>query len=313
VSLSQVQRDHWNDNGYLVVEGFFSETDVKVIEEALVRTWRLRPSNVTVDDLATGERLRASQVTDEARKHNFKVNDIYLVDPEVRAVISSERVVALTGELLEDQPVVCNTLNLERGSQQADHLDTLYMTPRSDRGLVATWMALEDTHADAGPLRYWPGSHRIEPFRFSNGSLHVADNEMSHWADYMASSVESHGLAQQTFIAERGDLFIWNALLLHGGSEICNPNLTRNSLVTHFWSKSDCDAGSILTRPTEGGAGFWMDRPSQPIPGEEMNSVEAELAERSAAETLIVAPRELAIRSTSLYERLRSLMGRPHH
>ena len=43
---------------------------------------------------------------------------------------------------------------------------------------------------------------------------------MDRWADYMAGEVERHGLAETRFLAKKGDLFIWDAWLLHGGSEI---------------------------------------------------------------------------------------------
>ncbi|MGH7721309.1 MAG: hypothetical protein ACRENL_00555 [Candidatus Dormibacteria bacterium] len=85
----------------------------------------------------TGERLHTS---DADYSHAMKVNDIYLEDPAVRAVALSARIGALLTELPDGVPVMCNTLYLPRGSQQADHLDTLFMTPRTPDKLVATWM-----------------------------------------------------------------------------------------------------------------------------------------------------------------------------
>ncbi|HUC05249.1 MAG TPA: phytanoyl-CoA dioxygenase family protein [Acidimicrobiales bacterium] len=310
--LTNAQRRHWSDEGYLVVEGFFDDAEVDAVEQALQRTWERRPSDVTVDDLLTGRRMRAREVTDEHRAHRFKVNDLYLSDARLRGVISSERVVDLLGELLEDQPVVCNTLNLDKGSQQADHLDTLYMTPRTEGKLVATWMALEDTHADAGPLRYWPGSHHIEPFRFADGSLHVEQERMEEWSGYMADSVQRRGLEEQRFLARRGDLFIWSALLLHGGSDIRNVDLTRKSLVTHFFAAADCTAQGLRTEPVEHGAGRWWDRPPQPIPGEEMTDSERELAAMREAEQLVVTPRRPAVARPTRWDRLRGRSSSRH-
>lgn len=304
VTLTAAQRASWQDYGYIVVEGFFDEREVQTVERALNRTWLDRPREVTIDDLVTGQRLRASSLTDEQLDHTFKINDLYLSDRGVRAVSSSERVVGLLGELLGDTPVICNSLNLQCGSQQPDHLDTLFMTPLTDGQLVATWMALEDVTADAGPLRYWPGSQRIEPFRFSTGLLHVVEKEMPDWSHYMAEATERAGLEEQRFLARRGDLFIWNAYLLHGGSAIDRPGTTRNSLVTHFWARSDVERMGSTIRPVEGGAGLWVDRPPQPIPGEAVGAVQAELAERAAAEKLVSS---VPARARSLYERLRAV------
>jgi ectoine hydroxylase-related dioxygenase (phytanoyl-CoA dioxygenase family) len=291
MTLSASQRQRWAEDGYLVIPGFFADAEVKAAIDELDRTWAVRPDDVTVDDLVTGQRKRASQVDDADRDdHTFKVNDLYLVSEDVRSVALSERVGAVLGELLEDVPVMCNTLNLEKGSQQADHLDTLYMTPKTPDKLVATWMALEDVHPDAGPLRYWPGSHRVDPYRFSTGSMHVVQDEMDQWVDHMATVVDRHGLEQQHFGANAGDLLIWHAWLLHGGSPITDQNRTRNSLITHFWAQSDvADLGDL--RPAPGG--LWWHREPQPVaPTDEQTATERALAEQSADERAVTRVRE---------------------
>ena len=246
---------------------------------------------MTIDDLVADLRIRASQITDGELDHMFKVNDLYLVDPNVRKVVSSQRVVAVVGELLGDVPVICNTLNMERGSQQGSHIDTLFMTPVSDFSLVATWMALEDVHPDAGPLRYFPGSQHIKPTRFSNGRFHYIPEEMPGWYEYMDESVDRYGLEEERFLAKRGDLFIWDALLYRGGSPINDLSRTRKSLVTHFFTKSDCKSMHSPKRRVESGAGMWLDRPPQPIKGEILGLVESELADRREGERLVTAVR----------------------
>lgn len=298
VVLTEAHRRSWRDNGFVLIEGFFSDDEVDTVLASVDRVWERRPADITVDDLVTGERKRASSVPDEHLDRPFKLNDLYLADPSVRRVVSSERISAIVGELLGDTPVVINSLNFQKGSQQPDHLDTLYMTPLTDTDLVATWMALEDTEADAGPLRYWPESNHIEPYRFSNGRLHVVPEEMEQWADYMAGEVDKRGLGDEYFVAKRGDLFVWNAFLLHGGSAICNDELTRKSLVTHFWSQTDCERLGSTTRPVEGGGGLWMDRPQQPIPGEEPPVGDAPEPP---------APNPVGGARRSLFDRLRSL------
>jgi ectoine hydroxylase-related dioxygenase (phytanoyl-CoA dioxygenase family) len=242
-----------------VLPGFLSEAEIEALGECYERNWTTRPAGVVVDDLVTGARKALSAVTPADGRHHFKTNDLYLTEPAVRDVTLSERLGKVLAELLGDEPVICNTLNFDRGSQQPDHLDTLYMTPQTTVGLVATWLALEDVTAGSGPLRYWPGSNHIEPLRFSTGSLHVEQAEMGWWSEAMASEVERRGLEQQRFLARRGDLFIWHALLLHGGSAIADPTTTRQSLVTHYWTRSDLAAAHVDLQPCAGG--WWMKKP----------------------------------------------------
>jgi phytanoyl-CoA hydroxylase len=162
-------------------------------------------------------------------------------------------------------PVLCNSLSFEQGSAQTDHIDALFMTPRTPHHLVAIWVALEDCHADAGPLKYFAGSHRIEPWVFSTGSHHFVPDEMPAWRAYMDAEVARRGLTPETFAAQRGDVFIWSAYLLHGGSPIRDPARTRKSVVFHYYSQEDCIAQRCTIVPYQGG--FWMHRPHQAVPG----------------------------------------------
>jgi ectoine hydroxylase-related dioxygenase (phytanoyl-CoA dioxygenase family) len=238
--------------------------EVDAIQSAYDRTWETMNPWVVVDDLVTNRRCRITSLSPEERRHNFKVIDLYVIEHELREAALSVRLGLILEELLGDEPVICNTLNFDKGSQQADHIDTLYMTPISDRGLVATWIALEDTVPGAGPLRYFPGSQDINPYRFSTGSLHQVNEEVPQWSDYMAAQIERRGLEEQRFMAKKGDVFIWHALLLHGGSKIENPGLTRQSLVTHYWRQSDVEDWDI--RPAPGG--WYIKKPGLNVPDE---------------------------------------------
>jgi len=262
VRLSEPQLASWRENGFLVFPGFFDDVEVEAVSHVTSQVWRQKPITVTVDDLVTGERKHASQVSDsDVAEHTFKLNDLYLEFLEIRAVALSQRVGSIVRELLDDTPVLCNTLSLEKGSQQPDHLDTLYMTPQTPNKLVATWMALEDVRSDAGPLRYWPGSNHIPSYLFSDGGFHTIPDEMERWAEHMAHHTDRLGLDEQVFLARRGDLFVWHAALLHGGSEIKSPSRTRRSLVSHFFAAHDCVHSTLV--PVEGG--LWMQRPPQPV------------------------------------------------
>jgi hypothetical protein len=78
----------------------------------------------------------------------------------------------------------------------------------------------------------------------------------------MAGEVERHGLEETRFLAKRGDLLIWDAWLLHGGSEIARAGASRKSVITHYFSKSDCDQIRAPLVPYHSG-GYWMNRPPQ--------------------------------------------------
>lgn len=259
-------RQHWEDHGFLALPKFYSDAELDAAQGAIDQIWAVKAPRIVVDDLVTGQRSRLMDVEEQRRReHRFKVNDLYLECEEIRRLALNERIEPILHELLGHAPVVCNSLNFQQGSGQPDHVDSLYMTPRSPWHLIAIWVALEDCHMDAGPLRYYPGSHKIPQYVFSNGSNHVVDEEMDDWNRYMQEHVQTRGLKPEVFAARRGDVFIWSAYLLHGGSPIKDPSRTRASIVFHYFSEEDSRALNSTLVPYHGG--FWLHRRHQPVPG----------------------------------------------
>ena len=265
--LSDDQRQSWRDGGYVVLEKFFSDQEINKYSNVVDQFWqesRSADSNITTDIFLgpKEKRVKLHQAPDEARYQPYKMNDLYLESQQIRELILSDQLSAILSELLDGFPLVCNTLNFEFGSEQVFHTDSLYMTPPKDLNLVATWIALEDTQDDAGPLCFYPGSHKIAPYHFSNGKMTAVPSEMENYATYMQSEVKRLGLKSQRFAAKKGDVFIWHSQLFHGGAPIKNRKLTRRSLVTHYFKYGDLDCDAVKQGPY----GYWMRRAPQPVP-----------------------------------------------
>lgn len=256
----------WNERGVLVLSKFYADAEIDAVLADYRALWHDGRARVTVDDMDIDRRMRLRDVSSEARaSHRFKVNDLYLEQASVRRLALNDRLVPLLQRLLGQRPALCNSLSLEYGTEQEDHVDSLFMTPRTLGHLVAVWVALEDCLPESGLLRYWPGSHRIAPYRFSNGERHFVAGELPAWQGWMRAQVQQHGLRSELFRANKGDVFVWNAQLLHGGSPITERGRTRRSIVFHYFSESDCRAMGHRLTPEAGG--FWIRRSHQPIPG----------------------------------------------
>ena len=223
---------------------------------------------IVVDDIDKGKRTLLGLLEEnDLRDHRVKVNDLYLEMEEVRWLALGEKVAPILKNLLGHTPTLCNSLYLVRGSTQPAHVDAIYMTPRTHTHLIATWVALEDAHEDAGQLEYYPGSHKIEQMKFSTGLYNSIPEEMPAWAEYMAAEVERLGLQKQQFAAKKGDLFIWHAHLLHGGGPIRDMSRTRKSLVFHYFSEEDARRGRYSLQAF--GDSYWIKRPPQALPGQD--------------------------------------------
>lgn len=254
----------WEEHGYLVLPSAYSPAEIARVEDLVAREWGDTTSRAVVDNLSSGRRSRIADLSPEERTHSFKINDLYLISEEIRKVCLKGEIVTVLTSLLGEAPVLCNTLNLEKSSQQSAHVDALYMTPHTPNHLAAVWIALEDCHPQAGPLFYYPGSHKIPLYAFSNGSYHSIAEEMDAWSAYIEAEIASRGLKKEYFYPKKGDAFIWHANLVHGGGRIENRALTRKSLISHFFTISDTRVKGLDAVAL--GAGFWWKREPQPVP-----------------------------------------------
>ncbi len=244
--ITNSQKQFFQDEGYLILKGFFKPARVKKVKSHVDELWsgRSQIEDLVIDAYigsagANYRRTLFKSVEDKARAYPYKLNDLHLVDPIVQDIVADGDLVAILGELLTAVPMVCNTLLFERGSEQGMHFDTFYMPSKTPNMMAASWVAIDPVVETNGPLFYYPKSHLIEPYKFSNGSIAAVGAEMPGAIAHMEHIVEKYKLKREVFFPKAGDVLIWHAQLLHGGSPIANPEQTRTSLVTHYWTELD--------------------------------------------------------------------------
>ena len=145
---------------------------------------------------------------------------------------------------MEREPKPLQTIMAHKGSQQGAHSDSIHMTTYPIGYLSAAWIAFEDIHPDSGPLVFYPGSHRL-PYVFSKDvgiseadfKKHGYSSYSEKYEPYIRRLVEERRIEPHYFHAKRGDVLIWHANLIHGGSMRRNIQLSRKSLVCHFFVK----------------------------------------------------------------------------
>lgn len=245
--LSDQQLKFWEDHGYLVLSSFFNPDEVQTVNEIVANRIE-NPSlfgNATVDVLH-GEyihkRFKGKEAPREAFTGPIKINDLFLDEPAVRHLALSSELTAILSELLGGAPMVCNSLNFLWGSQQPDHFDSWYMPPPVQNKMAVSSICLEDVRPDAGPLVYYAGSHKIEPYRFSHGGIHAVDAEMPACRAYLEEQLKNGNYERKEFVGKAGDVFLWHGQLLHGGTGIKDLSRTRKTLVTHYWRAQDVES-----------------------------------------------------------------------
>jgi ectoine hydroxylase-related dioxygenase (phytanoyl-CoA dioxygenase family) len=226
------------------------------VRAAVDDEWAQREGNDHEIDLLTGphawKTFKMAQAPEGARAEVYKLNNLFARRRDIRRVALSPRLAPVLRQLLDGEPMICNSLNFERGSQQPFHIDTWYMPPPVDGRMVVASICVDDVDADNGPVVYYPGSHRIPPYRFSDGRLNEKADEMARCRAYLDAEIARRGLVEREFHGTSGDVLLWHAQLLHGGSPIRDPRRTRASLVVHYWRAADLPADAVRSDDRHG-------------------------------------------------------------
>ena len=247
--LSAEQRAEWERDGFVVLRGCLSPDEVARVRRVVDDEWARREGNDHEVDVLSGPNawrtFKMSDVPEGSRGEAYKLNNLFARRDEIRSVALNPRLRQAFTELLGGEPLICNSLNFERGSQQPFHIDTWYMPPPVDDMMVAASIAIDDVDADNGPMAYYPGSHKIPPYRFSTGRLNEVPAEMPACLAYLQKEIAARGLEEVEFRGKSGDVFVWHAQLLHAGRPIRDMSKTRSSLVVHYWRAQDLPASQV--------------------------------------------------------------------
>lgn len=230
----QQQLKNWSRDGYLILEKFFDEKTVDAVNaeiSALQQKGKL--------PFTYGNKLMF------ANKKSKLIKSV-AEDPELKKILSF---------ILDKDIVAFQTINFIHGSQQRAHSDSIHMTTYPLGYLIAAWIALEDISHDNGPLIYFPGSHKL-PYLLNNDfnegstALTLGKKDYTDYEDVLEDLVAQKGYAQKEFLAKKGDVLIWHANLVHGGAPILDKQLTRKSMVVHYYASDVIKYHEITERPS---------------------------------------------------------------
>lgn len=172
----------------------------------------------------------------------------------IKNIGNDENLKELLGKLIDGTPVLFQSINFLKGSEQHTHSDSIHMTTFPLGGLLGAWIALEDITMDNGPLHYYPKSHTLPYYLNSDyenegSALFIGNKSYASYEKMIAEKILEHRMKKEIFLAKKGDLFIWHANLFHGGESHKNKNLTRRSIVFHYFKKDSICYHEITQRP----------------------------------------------------------------
>ncbi len=221
-------KERFEQNGYVILDFEFS---FEVIDSILV-------------DLSGKYRYDS-----EHYNLNNRIENGFNFCPGVKALATDIEILGSLRELIGGDFFPFQTLNFERGTEQRFHSDWYHFAPLSNAGLAGVWVAFEDIDAENGALSVIPGSHKLpyffpEDLGIKRGLKSDPYKYYSLYEDAIDNLIREEGLKPVIVPMRKGQILIWHANLIHGGSRIGDANRTRYSQVTHYFRK-----GSLYFSP----------------------------------------------------------------
>src|SRR5271169_82628 len=140
----------------------------------------------------------------------------------------------------QDEPCACQTLTFPYGSEQRQHQDTIHLTPYPGGFMCGVWIALQDVVPDSGELVVYPGSHLAPRLRACELGLAKVDKDYSSYVvfdDAIQALIREYGYEPAVYRPKAGEILVWHENLIHGGSPRGDRNLTRHSIVSHYFAR----------------------------------------------------------------------------
>ncbi len=201
-----------------------------------------------------------------------RVQDAWLRCKAVRRLATHPKVMRMLATAYGRRPFAFQTLNFQRGTQQAVHSDTIHFHSEPECFMCGVWIALEDIAPGAGPLEYVDASHKLPVLTMQGAGVNRREPEpqdyVQHYLPALHGRLAASGLPHATVLPKKGQAVVWAANLAHGGAPITDPASTRRSLVTHvyfqgclYYTPMTSDPGSdrfSVRLPADVATGGWV-------------------------------------------------------
>ena len=228
----------WMKHGYVILERAVDVALCEKLRLELHDIYKFGNENFLIQD-PTAAPGTGSPVVPNIEADRMRIVDMYGRSNNALNVLLAPQIKEFLSTVFSADPLLFQGLNFEKGSGQGLHQDTAYVVLDKPMELAATWIALEDISPESGELMYIDGSHKMPDWKFGGNSKHYDPDqhdalEHDEWSKNLIRKGEELGFEKKIFRPNQGDVLIWSADLVHGGSPVGDKNLTRRSIVGHY-------------------------------------------------------------------------------
>lgn len=209
-------------NGTTVLQGLISpEVCARAVQDYEAYEARLVAARVRVKD---------------AQNRNYRLTNFHLASPSAMEIGCHPAIHQALDAYFGARSMVYTSLYYKHGSQQKTHLDTPFFVTEPIGWFAGVWVALEDVAADAGPVEYFHGTHRLFDNRQKLLSLRAENGTLDSYFENVRTKAISN-CTPSTALLKRGDVLIWHHAMPHSGTPAIDPARTRHSMVFHMGSE----------------------------------------------------------------------------
>ena len=204
----EFNKEDFNKNGYLSLKSLISEERINnIIDEIYIKN----PHNM----------------------NDHRIQDIWKECDLIYYLAFDNIILNILEKIYDKKPIPFQTLNFYKGTQQRLHSDQIHFCSEPENYMCGLWIALEDITMENGPLIYYPGSHKME---FKNmQKLNLNPGDYVSYENKINEIINESNFQPEYGIIKKGDAILWHANLIHGGYPIINKNLSRMSIVIHYF------------------------------------------------------------------------------
>ncbi len=242
----------WVRDGYVIIDGALDPADIDAMVATLDGLWDARQPIEGLTLLSISEKrggpvrnythAELLQLDPDTRQRmrkvsNWRIHGFENLNAAAMNLYQSAKIREAVSKIFHQPAQTIASINFMYGSEQALHQDMAVFHIHPRNYLIGAWIACEDISPDSGPLSFCPGSHRVPLFggfhdypqtnlRTVNGALQT---QYQAYVDAIAQN-----FVKKQFIGKRGQVLLWHGMLIHGGSPIQQPELSRKSMVLHY-------------------------------------------------------------------------------
>lgn len=173
---------------------------------------------------------------DQKTQRVWQVDDLLERSSSAREIAFDAAVTALVDIILGRHSEVRKTIMVWKSGRAPLHQDILLFPALPYNMTAGIHVVCEDAHPDAGPLVFYPGTHKLPLWEgwpaYPDVSLRTADPQTA--AAYEAwINAQAREHPKRSFLGRKGDVMLWHPSLAHAGSDLKDDKRSRKSFVMH--------------------------------------------------------------------------------